>query len=63
MIKNPFSLMIFKYIFVYNKFKRTERDSGGGGLEVDPEGHPAQHCYEGARNVSLQQEETQVPLQ
>ena len=51
------------FLFKKKGHRRTESDSGGGGLEVDPEGHPAEYCDEGAWNVRLQQEETQVPLQ
>ena len=60
-VKNP---TWHKTLLIKTKdIKRTEGDPGGGGLEVDPEGHPAQHGYEGAWYVSLQQEETQVTLE
>ena len=41
----------------------TQRDSGGHGPAVDPEGHPGQHDHQGGREVGLEQEEEDVATQ
>lgn len=41
----------------------TQRDSGGHGSAVDPEGHPGQHDHQGGGKVGLEQEEEDVATQ
>ena len=41
----------------------TQRDSGGHGPAVDPEGHPGEHDHQGGREVGLEQEEEDVATQ
>ena len=41
----------------------TQRDSGGHGPAVDPEGHPGQHDHQGGGEVGLEQEEEDVATQ
>ena len=41
----------------------TQSDSGGGGLVVDPEGDPGEDGEEDGRQIGLQHEVADVPLQ